>query len=428
MSILPYTNVTGSPVQELYGGTSQGSSSRLRADVLHPGTTFDAVKAAWRRLATNVESVTCFMLPAYFNAWHRILSSDVDTRLVVVSDGETLRGILPIMKAHVWRGPSCVPRIDYAPSDRVLSPGGWRPFPVRQISSIVSWPATSLRPTLLCRDSDRPAVTATMAAAIAKLPDWDAIVLPVYEGDDEKDWVAAFRDARLNPWVHRIHRNILSLNEVRPIDEILARHRKKFRQNVRRARDAAARFGIEIALHEGKHAVDSHLEGFAQIAKASWKHDGRGGKQISVPYEGRQRAFFETLLSDDELGMTPILAVASQDGEPIAAQLNVRHGATLTALLTFRDGRSNAASPGLLLLGYLIDWAAKHGIRRFDLNATQEWVRQLTDERRTLANLVVFAPTFVGKAYSLISRAAQRVHARRSAIHHSAPNALNPSP
>jgi CelD/BcsL family acetyltransferase involved in cellulose biosynthesis len=102
-----------------------------------------------------------------------------------------------------------------------------------------------------------------------------------------------------------------------------------------------------------------------------------------------------------------VLGIAAMRGDPIAVQLNLRHASCLTALLTFRDDRCADASPGLLLLGRLIDWAADHGIQRFELNATHEWVRRLVDERRTANNVVVFAPTVSGKFFGLVSKAAQ---------------------
>jgi len=389
------------------------ASPPLRADVLEAASSFDAIEADWHRLALDAPKATCFMLPSYFHAWHRTLADDVETRLVAVRRGDELCGVLPVMRGLVWRGPSCVPRIDYAPADRPLSPGrAPRPLPVRQLSSVVSWPATSLRPTLLARPQDEVAVANAVAAAMAEMPKWDAIVLPVYEGEEESRWLAAFRDTGLRPWVHRLGRVVVTLERVRPTDAIIAEQNRKYRQNVRRAKAAADSLGVTFGILEGRAEVCNQLEIIARIAKASWKQTGRDGAQIAVAYEGRQRRFFETLLRRDAADLTPTLAVASCDGDPIAVLLSLRHAMTLTLMLLFWDERCPAASPGHLLMLQMIDWAAGRKLDRVDLNSTQPWTRHFADERRTLANLVAFAPTAIGRTYGWISRAAQRRHAQ----------------
>ena len=327
--------------------------------------------------------------------------------VVVARAGGALRGIMPIMRGRVWRGPSCAPRHDFAPADRTLVESRRpRPFPVRQVCPVVSMPATLVAPAPLCREADAEAVTHAMAGALLALPRWDVIALPVYEGVEQASWLAAFAAQGCRPLLHPLGRFVQGIRDVRPFDEIVVRQNKKYRQNVRRARAAAESLGVEIAVHKGSTAVAAHLEAFAAVARASWKHLGREGQQVALPFEGRQQVFFEALLAEEDTGLTPVLAVAWMGGEAIAALLAVRHAATLTALLTFRDDRAAAASPGLLLLGRLVDWAAEHGIRWFDLNATHEWVRHLADERRSQNNVVVFAPTLRGRLYERIARSA----------------------
>lgn len=394
---------------------SAAGGEALQAKVLGAGAAEGPLGREWQRLALGVGDATCFMLPAWFRTWHRVLAEGDEACVIAVRDGETLVGVLPLMRARVWRGPSCVPRVDYSPADRGLVPGGRRPLPLRQLASVVSWPAASLRPTLLAAAADRPAVTRAVAAALLAMPGYDVVVLPVFVGADADLWRAAFVAAGGRPALHELHRDVFTLEAVRPFDAVVAGQPKKFRQNVRRARAAAESFGIDITVHEGRAAVGARFGMLAGVAAESWKHTGRDGAQTALPYAGRQQAFFETLLAEEGTGLEPLLVEARVQGAPIAVLLAVRHAATVTALVTFRDASCAAASPGLLLLGRLIDWSAAKGVQRFDINATQDWVRHIADSRRTLANLVVFAPRLPARGFELLSRAARWAHARRSA-------------
>ena len=59
-------------------------------------------------------------------------------------------------------------------------------------------------------------------------------------------------------------------------------------------------------------------------------------------------------------------------------------------------------------MGHLM--CAEQGIKHIGLNATHEWLRHLTDAVRNENNLVIFAPTAVGRTYRWISKMAQRWH------------------
>lgn len=380
-----------------------------------PGVTIERLEAPaeiarlepeWDALARAVVRAPCFALPGYFRVWRRLLAGDVAPAVLAARAGGELRGVMPIMRAQVRRGPTCAPRHDFAPSDRALVERRPRPIPVRQVSPVVSIPATLVGPVPLCHDCDTALVTAAMARALLALRGWDVIVLPVYEGVEQESWRAAFAAEGRNPHLQELGRFVQSIRDLRPFDAIVAGQKKKYRQNVRRARAAAEKAGLRLAVHEGQAEVAARLATLEAVARASWKHLGREDQQVALPYAGRQQAFFEALLGEPDTGLTPMLVTAEADGGAVAVMLAVRHGATLTALLTFHDGRCAAASPGLLILGRLIDWAAEHGIRWLDLNATHEWVRYLADERRAQNNLVVFAPTLRGRLYELIARKA----------------------
>jgi CelD/BcsL family acetyltransferase involved in cellulose biosynthesis len=148
----------------------------------------------------------------------------------------------------------------------------------------------------------------------------------------------------------------------------------------------------------------------AAVAAASWKDRGQSDGGLLIPYAGGQRRFLEALVGDPaaEDEVVPILALARLGQSPVAALLSLRHGNRLTAIVIFRTEALPAASPGLLLVGRMMDWAAERGLEGYDLNATQDWTRYIVDEVRAQDIVVCFSRTVRGRAMGLVSAAARR--------------------
>lgn len=380
----------------------------LQAACLDADTAVALHGDAWKRLAQATDQSTFFMWPAVFDAWRHELASDVTANVIVVQRGTQMMGVLPVMQATVWRGPAFVPRIDYAPGDRDLAPGGMRAFPVRQVSSVVSWRATALRPTLLCAPLDRVGVIGAVTRVLATLRGVDQIVMPVHAAEDAL-WMEGFQQAGLAPWCHQLQRQVLTLEKVRPFDDLVAGQSANFRKNVRRARTAAADAGLAFTLYEGHDAVLTKLDAFARLADESWKATGTTEK-TGIPYAGLQRNFFERVFRDRASGMTPVLAMGAVDGQHVAAALCMQQGSKLMGLLTFRNDLHPTASPGLLGMAILVDYAAARGLQTFDLNATQDWMRHISDSSHMLVNVAAFRPTWRGRLYDIIARTRRRAH------------------
>lgn len=374
------------------------------AESLDPETALTRHRDGWRRLAEQTEAATFFMWPEVFEAWWRELAEGVEARVIVVHQGDALKGVLPVMRATVQRGPAFVPRIDYAPYDRCFSPGGLRKFRVRQLSSVVSWRAMSLRPTLLCAKADQPEVILAVTNVMGATREVDEIVLPVRRGDEDL-WLAGLRAAGLSPWVHDLQRSVITLDKVRSFDEVIAAQNHNFRKNIRRARTAAADAGLAYTFHVGRDQIAPHLETIAKLAAESWKGAGHPQGWTAIPYAEGQQRFIERLLSDSTSELTPVLNLGMAGDAPVIAMLFVRHGAAATGLLVFRGQLCSDASPGILGMGALVDWCAANGVSRFDLNATQDWIRHFSDASHMLVNVAAFRPTLRGRVYDVIARA-----------------------
>lgn len=385
--------------------------SRLSAQVLDPSSGFAQIRREWQTLAETVPGAAWSCLPEVFKAWTEILRDPGRVRIVAAHDeGGQLRGVMPLAFDFAWRGPSFAPRYDYDPVDLPLvNQKSLRPFPVRQLTTMSSMPATMLWIGPLCHASDRPSVMAAMAAAILRHGGWTVAVLPAERGPEAEGWRAAFGATRARAHLQVLDRHVRDLHDPQPFDAIVARQNKKFRQNIRRARAAAESAGLRFDILTGRAAVRAEFDTIARIARASWKQTGREGTDAHIPYIGQQQAFFERLLAAPDLGAEPILGVAADAEGPLDVLLMLGHGTSVTALLTFWDGRHPKASPGLLLMGKAIDHVAAAGAQRFEFNATAPWVRHFVNHEREICNVVVFAPTMAGRLCAKIATATGRL-------------------
>lgn len=381
------------------------------ATVVDGATGFSSLCEEWQSLFATVEGAAWLCDPQAFRIWERHLRQKGGTLIVAVRDAAgQLRGILPLMRDLAWRGPAAAPRYDYDPQDRhLIVKRRIRPIPVRQITTVASLPATTLWVSPLCRTEDRRAVQLAIAGAIVGLSRWDVTVLPAMEGEEETGWRDAFAAHGQIVRVQRLGRVAQDLHELAPFKTVVDRQKQKFRQNVRRAQTAAAVAGVRFEIQVGAATMISNFETIAELARASWKHEGREDTDVHLAYDGAQQAYFEAFFADPELKSTPVLGVASDADGPIAVFLMLRHGSSLTALLTFWNGRQPQASPGLLLLGTAIDWAAEEGLGQFDFNATAPWVRYVADTQRSFCHIIAFAPNLRGRALGMLSGLAQKL-------------------
>ena len=391
-------------------------SLNLQTEVLTTPAQIKAIKPEWHDLSLAAARASCFSSPSYFQAWCAAASDDVAWSVLSVRRAGDLIGIMPLMRASVRRGPSCAPRHDFAPADRAyLGQNAPRPFKLRQISAVVSIPCALVGPAPLCAVKDMDHVLDAVVKQLASLGGWDTFAVPVDVKSGQEPWKTALGTAGFKPWVLRLDRHISGIEGLMPFADIVAGQSRNFRKNIRRAQRAATLAGLEIRIWEGAEAVRDRLPVIAAVANQSWKANG-ASQGLHIPYQGVQRAFIEALIETPDLDndLTPVLAEARIDGQPVAVLLSLRHGDRLTALLTFRNDQGAGASPGLLLIGRMIDWAYKRRLAGYDLNLTQNWARHLTNHSTQQNIVVCYANTLRGRIFAGISRQARRRHEAQS--------------
>ena len=107
----------------------------------------------WRDLVSSLRRPgSFFAIPAVQRAMRQLTAGEIKYKTIAVYRAGRLVGLLPAMIGPVWRGPRLGVRYDYSAADRrFLTTRTVRPIPLRQLSSVLSLPATNLGPGLICR-------------------------------------------------------------------------------------------------------------------------------------------------------------------------------------------------------------------------------------------------------------------------------------
>ncbi|MFX0540910.1 GNAT family N-acetyltransferase [Roseovarius sp. S4756] len=382
----------------------------LSPEILDPQD-FSRIRDEWQALFDRVPGAAWSCAPEIYNCWRKALRKEPRDRIIAVrTEGGLLAGLFPVSLDHAWRGPSIAPRFDYNPSDARFVNARRKAFiPVRQATGLASLPGTMLWLGPLCREAERPAVCDAVAKALLCLDGWDVGVFPAYTGPAMRDLRAGFVRHGAEVGEQALGREVQNVLHLKCFEDIVVGQGKKFRQNVRRARRTAEKYGLRVSFVSGSENMASVMPMVADLARQSWKHEGRAGNDVNIPYHGPQQAFFEALMTSPRLGGMPAIGLLHDAEGPIVVYLLVKTDQTVSALLTFWNGRAEKASPGLLLLGACMDWALEQGATRFDYNTTSSWVRYLADSIETVDNLVVFRPGLRGRLLGGIARLRGRV-------------------
>ncbi|WP_134681561.1 GNAT family N-acetyltransferase [Paracoccus ravus] len=361
----------------------------------------------WEELAKAEPNYPLLGHPAFSQAFAAHFDDRARIFAARLRDGAgTLRAVQPLMISRHLRHPGLVPRYDYLSGDAAfLTEKRSRVIPLRQLSPVLGLECGNLRMAGCRGDLAKEIFWPPLTLRLRRLRGWDIGIFPIEAGEFELA-AASFRHAGCPAFRGRTDRAYLMREKPRPIAEIVATQSKKFRQNIRRASSEAESSGIRFDVLDG-HAASDLMPAFAALGAASWKAGGRlvaeaRGQALSVPYQGQQREFFETLARDPRL--RPVMSVARGDDGLHAACLGFFGAGCLTTMITLHRPSSGKAGHGRLVLHELIDWAWRNGASRIDFNTTAEWPRPYADQSRDDLHLVVMRPGIYGGALALLAR------------------------
>lgn len=342
-----------------------------------------------------------FAAPSFFDAFASVFGDRAACDYVTLNAGPSERCFVPIMRCRRWVRPSLAPRFDYLPGDEALMRAG-KPglFPLRQISPILGLEAAQMRLAMLVDDqADRTRVFGALGQWLRGQKGWDIGVFPI-NATDVNGFAAAMAAQGMTTLTKVLYRRYFTLEAIKPSSELIAQGSQKFRQNLRRAENLAAKEGVGLKTVVGAEA-EKMLPRVARLAAQSWKapdntadNKKAEGQAILVPYAGHQQAFFETLARDART--QPVITVAEGPGGDEAICLGfLAQGSMITSVI-FQRPRTGAASYGRLVLQAMIDVGLGAGARRVDYNANAPWVSAYADTEATYHNAIVLRPGLKG--------------------------------
>ncbi|RFF31590.1 GNAT family N-acetyltransferase [Wenzhouxiangella sediminis] len=340
----------------------------LQVHVYEDAASLARIEPAWRELICSAGHSEPFMRPEWIRSWWNAFGKAGHLRLVTVWQGERLVGILPLMLNRVRR---------YG-------------IPLRRLGA----PANVHSPRVDCMVS--PDVTGVIDAIwrhVAGMEgQWDIFELPRLLSDSPvirslsaRAETDGFRfglwQAESSPFI----------NTATEWNRYLSGRSRNFRKELRRKTRQLSQTGrIALEVVVDPVAVPEALETGFEIEADGWK--GRAGSAMKSNDDVRR--FYHELAGRMAHSGLLRLHFLELDGERIAFDLSIEFGGRLYSLKSgFRDGLS-ASSPGLVLLGLMLEHYMATELEEIDLLGEQdEFKQRWTSNARSHHWFVCFAPT-----------------------------------
>ena len=305
--------------------------ARAMRSVVHDDpSAFSALVGPWRELLEKDPAGSVFHTPQYLAVWWAEFGTGADLRVVEMLDGETLRGIVAMIRradgvlafagdhdSTDYRGPISAPEDRDAVAGAVLdavAQEGWRLFEMDGLARDSGWPEAFTR----AAEERGFAVQETQTEACPRVAisgSWEAYL--------------ASLPGKLR---HEINRK------------------------ARRLERDAGPYTVRMATEE---TLDDDLDAFFEMHRSS---DGPKGRFM---HEGMATFFgsFAWMLFSQGWLRLATLEVA---GEPWAGVYAFRFGSDWDVWNSAYDHRRRELSPGMVLMGECIRMAAEEGCTTFD--------------------------------------------------------------
>ena len=349
----------------------------------------EALRGAWEELQAWSAPQNVFLTFDWALAWWLHLGAGRRLRVLVLGDGGTAGGMVPLVEGPVWRR--------------------WTPFRKIQILGT----GLSDRLDFLLRGDPTEAVERAFSHLLEPPASWD--LLDLREIPEQSPTIEAVRAAcaRLG-----LHYEIAPDSEspYLPIDSdwetfFATRFGRERRQQMRRkARrlEANARPTFTI--------IDSVLEGSTTLERlrSVKQHDHyRGEDRNSIFASEAKRAFFADIAARFSHRGWLHTGVLDLGGQPAAFRFSFLHAGTYYDYYHGFDRRLSAMSPGQALLGHMMEDCFQRGVREVDfLRGTEPWKAVWTDRLRRHMRVRVFRSGARGSALRLLLSAHDRRQAR----------------
>jgi len=308
----------------------------------------DRIASTWERLVVDRNPVSDF---AYARAWAAGLGTAQRLNVLTAGGAETL-AIAPLV---VNRGGA-----------------GWLSLLAAEMYEIVDFPHADED---ALSELARAIVRTRRPLDLKRIPA-DAPVIAALEAAYRGRGFVRRRPAGGSPWI--------------PLDDSWADPEVRLeagrRSDLRRARRHAEKMGAAVAaiITPTPAQLPQLLEEAFQVEAAGWK-GAQGTALATDPVRG---AFFRRYAELACAKGILRICVLRIGGRPAAAQIAIESGSRFDLLRAGYDERFSTCSPGMLLTGEAIRYAARRGLRSYEFNGDVEpWTKVWTRHEHACCSL-----------------------------------------
>ena len=194
--------------------------------------------------------------------------------------------------------------------------------------------------------------------------EWDlAILANVPHEGSFNGWRAALADTRMR-FIETPDRQSPFIDLAQGFQAFRRTISPKLRENINGARNRLSRLGdIEIQSVLGAGDVSAALETCFEISARGWKAASQSDLGSRAPH----RAFYHALADDNSLRERLYIWILTVDKKPIAFNMVIRSGDTVSGLATDYDLEFRQCSPGVYLFSQLLEELATLRVSRCDM-------------------------------------------------------------
>lgn len=351
-------------------------------DVITDAAALADVEPAWRRLAEARGNA--FVSPEWFRAWRKRQAEETVPWVVVVRDGDAIRGLLPLLSYARAR----VRLLRFAG-------GGFGDF---------------FHPASAREDEEAVALAAGQTLA-ERRQEWTALILD--NVDLAAPWVETLRNCSARPLaateVHREALPFIDLSGISSWDGYVDTRSRKLRAQLRRGLRVLER-DHAVRLRSASHAEELGLDLSVFFDLHHRRRGTVGGSTLSRP--GARDALLDFAAAALNAGWLRLWFL-DVDEQPIAAWYGWRIGQRYAHYQSGLDPAWSRSSAGLVLQGLTIQDAIEDGAGEYDMLAGGEWYKKrLATGRREARTLVITRAWHPMRALAAAAVGARRIGRR----------------
>lgn len=355
------------------------SSKKCIATFIHAGPAeLDALAPEWSALVEEPGLCQPFFQQYWFRAFAKTIHHDRPFPLVVVREGDTLKGVLPLVRRRRFFGK--LPAVTLASLSNVHS----------------------CRYDFVCAENNRDEIARAAWLSLKNNRHWTVIeATAVPEGSAfehimrhaEKD---GYRIARwptlLSPYLE------LPVGHNDPFVNCPTRYRKD-RKRIQKRYEKLQEYG-ELSFQVFSSFDEEVFQDFLALERGGWKGRSGGAIACSGTLEDFYREMLKGAAAEGQLRMCALSVGAKRVAMEIAFVVD---GHCFSPKIAY-DEEFSKCSPGQVLSRWAIEDLVARGIRSYDLLGARARHKALwTDKVRPHANCYIFRPSLVGKFYHFVT-------------------------